>query len=390
MMVINDKYNCCGCGACYQVCPQSCISMKYDDEGFFYPHTNTDLCTNCSLCELTCPTKNDVCNIHPQDTFVSYSLIDNIRQKGSSGGLFQTIAEYVIRSGGIVFGARFDQNWNIIHDYTDTIKGITAFCGSKYLQSNTGNSYKQSKSFLDKGKMVLYSGTPCQIYGLKKYLRKEYANLITIDFVCHGVPSPKVWQSYLDYSISKKGISRQKIAHISFRDKCTGWKRYSLTIKDDQGTKASTPFKKSSYMQLFLRNFILRPSCYNCRFKNGTNISDITLGDFWGVTDIRPDLDDDKGLSILLVNSPKGMEIVSKQTSIICNPMPLSECIHKNPSYNEAVTEPADRPLFWNEFNQDGFVGAIKFLKKNQPSTFSILKYKIKTIFRSLSHKSAL
>lgn len=390
MIVVNDKHNCCGCGACSQTCPLSCVTMKTDKEGFCYPETDTDICTSCGLCETVCPMTGTVDKKKPENTFISYSSDETLRKNGSSGGMFQTIAQKVISLGGIVFGARFDDNWNVVHDYADNKEGITAFCGSKYLQSRIGNSFKQAELFLDKGKTVLFSGTPCQIHGLKKYLKKDYPNLITVDFVCHGVPSPSVWQSYIDFTARRKSIDRKNISSINFRDKCSGWKRYSVTIKDDNNVSESTPFNQNSYMQLFLRDYILRPSCYNCSFKNGANISDVTLGDFWGVNDIHPEWDDDKGLSVCLANSTKGAEILSRLDSTVVNPLPLQDCLHKNPSYYHSAQEPLDRPSFWNSFEENGYNGALAFLKSIKPSAFSTVKFRIKSFFRSLTHPSSL
>lgn len=387
MISITDKHNCCGCGSCQQICPVSCITMKSDVEGFCYPETDTDKCINCNLCEKSCPVIGPVVKKEPENSYYSYSLIEDIRKKASSGGLFQTIADWVIDSGGIVFGARFDKQWNVIHDYSDKSEVVTAFCGSKYLQSRIGDCYKLAKAFLEDAKTVLFSGTPCQIHGLKRFLKKEYKNLITIDFVCHGVPSPAIWQSYLDFTAKKSGIDINRISSINFRDKSTGWKNYSLTIKDYQKCIASTSFRQDSYMQLFLRNYILRPSCYNCKFKDGTNVSDITLGDFWGVSDVLPEIDDNKGLSIVLANTSKGTDILSEIKSIVINPLALQDCIYRNPSYNSSSSEPVDRNTFWNSFYQKEYLGALSFLKSIQPSAFSLMKHRIKTFLRSLLNK---
>lgn len=386
MIVIDNKHNCCGCGACVQICPQSCISMQRDEEGFYYPKTDSLKCSDCGLCEKVCPMMQHLDKNTPEQTYITYSSVEETRKTGSSGGMFQTMAEYVINQGGIVFGARFDKSWNVVHDYTDTLEGLKVFCGSKYVQSHIGESYRQTKTFLENGKTVLFSGTPCQIHGLKCYLRKQYTNLLTIDFICHGVPSPKVWQAYVDYTARKNCLDITQIESICFRNKCSGWKNYSVTLRDKKGVTLQKTFKSDTYMQLFLKDYILRPSCYGCRFKDSTNNSDITLGDFWGVSDIHPEWDDDKGLSVLLVNTSKGAQIVSLLDSVIRHPLSLQECIHKNTSYSVGAQEPAKRPLFWNSFNSKGYDGAVSFLKSIRPSAFSRMKYRIKTLFKSLLH----
>lgn len=386
MTVIDDKHNCCGCSSCVQACPQSCISLQADQEGFLYPATDTARCISCNICEKVCPMTGHVVNRLPEQSYVTYSTKDSVRNCGSSGGMFQTIAEYVVRTGGIVFGARFDEQWNVVHDCSDNIEGIKAFCGSKYMQSRIGQCFRQAKAFLEEGREVLFTGTPCQIHGLKKYLRKEYDNLLTIDFVCHGVPSPAVWQSYLEYTAANSNVAKEQVSSVSFRDKRTGWKQYSLTIGNNGRIISSKTFRKDSYMQLFLHDLTLRPSCYSCRFKNGTNVSDITLGDFWGVTDICPEIDDDCGLSITLANSSKGCRIISELDSAIVRPMTFQECIHKNPSFVRPAQESPDRDSFWNCFRQKGYAGAASFLKSIQPSRFSRLKYGIKIFVRKLLH----
>lgn len=218
MITIKDKQDCCGCGACAQRCPQSCIKMIEDKEGFLYPQINISACINCNLCNKVCPIIN---KNNPQNPIYSYAAIntnDEIRLRSSSGGLFSAFSEAILNQGGIVFGAKFNQNWEVIHGYTETIDNLYQFRSSKYVQSIIGNCYIQTEKFLKTGKIVLFSGTPCQISGLKHFLKKEYENLITVEILCYGVPSPLAWESYLR-SISNK---KSSITDINFRDKSTG------------------------------------------------------------------------------------------------------------------------------------------------------------------------
>ena len=205
MIDIIDKTLCCGCAACVQRCPKQCITLHEDHEGFLYPKVDTETCIDCGLCEKVCPILNEGNKREPLKVYAAINKDEKIRLESSSGGIFTMLAEQTIGEGGVVFGARFDENWQVRLDYTETIEGIAAFRGSKYVQARTENIYQQAEKFLKEGRKVLFTGTPCQIAGLKKFLRKEYANLLAVDFVCHGVPSPKVWAKYLQELLASKG-----------------------------------------------------------------------------------------------------------------------------------------------------------------------------------------
>jgi coenzyme F420-reducing hydrogenase beta subunit len=241
MITLQRKADCCGCNACTQGCHLECISMQEDNEGFLYPKVDVEQCVDCGLCEKICPIINQTEARKPLHVYAAKNRNEEIRKQSSSGGIFTLLAEKIIEDGGVVFGARFDEKWEVMHDYTETKEGLAAFRGSKYLQSRTGNTFQQAKEFLKAGRKVLFSGTPCQIAGLKLFLRKEYDNLITIDFVCHGVPSPKVWRMYFlyltdnqKYTTNYKGgyfAHTKAITEINFRDKTYGWKKFSLTVQ---------------------------------------------------------------------------------------------------------------------------------------------------------------
>lgn len=306
MIQIKQKQDCCGCSACLQICPKQCIFMHTDDEGFRYPEVDTDLCIDCHLCEKVCPVIHQDAPRQPLQVFAAKNPDEKIRIQSSSGGIFMMLAEQIIAEGGVVFGAKFDADWNVVHDYTETCEGLVAFRGSKYLQSQIGESFRQAECFLKKGRWVLFSGTPCQIAGLKKYLRKGYDKLLAVEVFCHGAPSPMVWHQYLREFTEKKNIPFNKMQQICFRDKSTGWKNYSFTISDEQMhyTHLSS---KDDFMRGFLADLYLRPSCYACPAKALKSGSDITLGDFWGIQNVMPDYDDDKGVSAVLLNTEKGV-----------------------------------------------------------------------------------
>lgn len=304
MINIIHKQDCCGCGSCIQKCPKQCISLHEDNEGFLYPQVDTTTCIDCGLCEKVCPFIQPYDKREPIQTLAAINKNEETRMQSSSGGIFTILAEKVINDGGVVFGARFDEKWQVTLDYTESIEGLAAFRGSKYVQARTGETYKQCESFLKEGRKVLYSGTPCQVAGLKHYLRKEYDNLLSVDFVCHGIPSPKVWQMYLE---EVAGIANAR--GVSMRDKREGWKRFNFVLdydKDAQSYTLSSFFGDNDYMNAFLLDMILRPSCYACKAKECRSNSDITIADYWGIQKVRPEMDDEKGTGLVLVHNEKG------------------------------------------------------------------------------------
>lgn len=374
MIEIKEKSSCCGCNACGQICPKQCISMKRDEEGFLYPTVDSTTCINCGLCEKVCPILNQSDSKKPIVVYASKNKDENIRLKSSSGGIFTLLAERIISEGGVVFGAKFDQNWNVIHDYTETYDGINAFRGSKYVQSIIGNNYKLAKQFLDDDRKVLFSGTPCQIAGLKKYLRKEYGNLLTVEVVCHGVPSPMIWEDYLNYRIkqfadkqyinSPSNDSGLTITDIFFRDKTNGWNKYNFriryNIKDSitqhyyQKTEIN-PARLDLYMNGFLNNLYIRPSCYQCIAKQGKSNTDISIADYWNVQSVHKRFDDNKGCGLILLYTNKATEYYN---NISCAVESIKSQYDKAIMYNHAIigsaTAPALRDEFWTLYKISG------------------------------------
>ena len=358
MIKVEKQTDCCGCASCVQVCPKRCISFNEDKEGFRYPFVKKSVCIDCGSCERVCPMLKQHEVKEPQYVYAAKNKNEEIRLASSSGGIFTLLAEKILSEGGVVFGARFNEYWEVVHDYTETVEGLVAFRGSKYLQSRIGNSYQKAKSFSLKGRKVLFSGTPCQIAGLKSYLQKDYANLICVDFVCHGVPSPKVWRRYLKEvarksdknSVSRLFISKTDtlIKSVNFRDKITGWKKFSFTVslsetsvEGEQNTVSqSAIFSENAFMQAFLKNIILRPSCYACRFREGKSGSDITLGDFWGIDKLRPEVDDDLGVGLIMINSDKVSSIYSSVSNDFIE-MTYDDAKKHNPSiYSSSKVHP--------------------------------------------------
>ncbi|OPJ55311.1 Coenzyme F420 hydrogenase/dehydrogenase, beta subunit C-terminal domain [Alkalithermobacter paradoxus] len=324
--------DCMGCHGCLNICPENCISMEEDKEGFLYPKVDYGICINCNHCINVCPIINKTLVENNPSAYACINNNEEIRLASSSGGIFTLVAEYVIDKGGIVFGACFNNRFELEHDYVKTRKELSKLRGSKYLQSKVGNSYNKAKYFLDSGTKVLFTGTPCQIEGFKAFLgRKKYDNLITIDIICHGVPSPKVWRKYVEFRERKADSLTQR---ISFRLKNEGWKRYSVSFSFKNNTEYRRNLNEDLYMKAFLKDVCLRPSCYDCEFKTLNRQSDITLADFWGIGNILPEMDDDKGTSLVFINSEKGRKIFNS----ISGDMKFKEVdIYEAVKYNSAA-----------------------------------------------------
>lgn len=310
MITITNKAKCCGCGACAQVCPKACITMKPDAEGFLYPTPYPQICVQCGICEQVCPVLNaEDMGENVMQTIVGYHRQMETRLASSSGGIFSLIAESVLQQGGKVYGVSFDENFQAHHIGIDNISSLQSLQGSKYMQSRIEQTYQQVRSDLQTGRLVLFSGVACQIAGLKHYLKQDYSNLITIDVLCHGVPSPLVWKNYLEWQSSKY---QDDVKTVFFRKKNQGWKHYEVELHFSHGEVYHQPFYHDPFMRLFLSNICLRPSCYQCCFKTLERQSDITLGDCWGIQDYLPQMDDDQGTSVILIHTECGHKIISQ------------------------------------------------------------------------------
>ena len=309
------KKDCTGCSVCLNVCPHKCISMQTDNEGFWYPNVDASKCVECGKCVRVCPVLQSENNAKEENTtkvYAAYNIDMEQRTQSSSGGIFYLLAQWVLEQGGVVFGARFKGS-EVVHDYVEDIAELPVLLGSKYVQSWIGDVYEKVKEFVSKGRIVLFAGTPCQVEGLKKLVGNK-ENLILVDFICHGVPSPAVWSRYLKEQ--KKDLGIQSIRRISFRDKKVGWKNFSMRIDYKDTDKSDREYvetlKEDKYLRGFLNDLYLRPSCYDCRFKKIERESDITLADFWGVENILPTWDDDKGMSLIMVHSEQGLRLFDK------------------------------------------------------------------------------
>jgi coenzyme F420-reducing hydrogenase beta subunit len=358
MLTIINKKDCVGCYACSNICPQNCISMESDEEGFGYPKVDYEKCIECSLCIKVCPNINKVIIHNEPSACACINNNEAIRLESSSGGLFSLIAEQVIEDGGVVFGASFNKELEVEHSFVETKEELGKLRGSKYVQSRIGETYKKAKEILDLGRKVLFTGTPCQIGGLKSYLGKSYSNLLCVDIVCHGVPSPLVWKKYVDYRQEKAGSAVQR---ISFRRKDDGWKRYSVSFLFKNNTEYRETMDKDLFMRAFLKDVCLRPSCYACGFKTIHRQSDITLADFWGIQNILPDMDDDKGTSLIFVNSKAGQAIIEQIVDKMqYKEVDIVEAVRYNPAAIKSAVANPHREKFFEELDKLTFDELVK------------------------------
>ena len=307
MIEITDKTKCCGCGGCMNICPKHCISMKADEEGFLYPAIDKTVCVNCGLCERVCP----ILNYQPesyceQSAYLVQNKDEGVRRESTSGGAFTAIARYVLEKDGVVFGAAFDEKFYVHHTYTTDAKELWRFRNSKYVQSDTENTFSIAEQFLKEGRLVCYSGTPCQIEGLKRYLREEYDNLLMVDVVCRAVPSPLVWQKYLEYH----KVSENRPDRILFRDKFYGYKYSTMSLIYHGKNRYHAGAQLDPYLRAFFSEICDRPSCHSCPFKKRFRVSDLTLWDCFSVFRFDKKMDDDKGVTRVLCHTEKGKQII--------------------------------------------------------------------------------
>lgn len=346
--------------------------MQEDEEGFLYPHVDKENCINCGLCEKVCPVINQSEPHKPLKVYAAKNPNEEIRMASSSGGIFTLLAERTINNGGVVFGAKFNDKWEVVHDFTETVEGIAPFRGSKYVQSTIGDNFQKAEQFLKQGREVLFTGTPCQIAGLHKYLRKDYSNLIAVDVVCHGVPSPLVWREYL-----KEISGNETLKSISFRDKSTGWKSYSTkyAFKDKCIMQKAS---KDIYIQGFLKNLYLRPSCYACPSKAGKSESDITIADYWGIQVKHQELDDDKGVGLILVNNEKGLSLF-RVLNIDIQETSYEDAFIGNQMIERSVISSKYRMKFWHNYEING-IGEIAIMC-NKIKSISHIKERLRKFY---------
>ena len=308
--MLPERDLCTGCGACAAVCPKDCITMTGDAEGFLYPKIDQARCVDCKQCEKICPVFRQPKVAETVQFVAARNTDSHVRQESSSGGVFTAVAQEVLREGGAVCAAVYNEDFGVEHRIAFTVEELAPMRGAKYVQSHAGHLFRNLKALLTDGKPVMFVGTPCQCAALRSYLGREYENLLLVDLICHGVPAPGVWSAYLDRR-RKLDADGQNLTSVNLRDKTTGWSRYAYSVRIgySDGTSYLMPQQRDRYMNGFVGNLFLRPSCGRCSFKGIGRCSDLTLGDCWGIWDSHPEFDDNKGTSLLMIQSPKGQRL---------------------------------------------------------------------------------
>ena len=344
MNVTQKTDNCTGCGMCTAICPSSAIQMQPDERGFLHPNVDTAKCTDCNFCARKCPVTTPPQVSAHTDLLTGYAKDETLLPSSSSGAIFPVLAAEIIRRGGIVFGAAFDKNFNVVHTTSETLPELISLCSSKYVQSRIpADCYLQTKKALADGRWVYFSGMPCQVAALKNYLGREYETLITQDTACHSVPSPMVWK---DYAAALEKQHGGKLTCFSFRNKANGWEDYYIRAEFDSSKVFQQPATENPYQRGFLKGLYSRNSCFSCRFKGVERCSDITLADYWGVKGIQSEAHNPQGTSLILLHNDKGRALLESCR----DKLQIITAADGAFAYNPAVLTPIQKPTRYDEF----------------------------------------
>lgn len=354
------KDQCNGCSACFSICPQKCINMQPDNEGFLYPTIIENNCINCELCYNTCPSNDKDKNItenNKNELYACWLSNDNLRSISSSGGAFSALSFKVLEKNGLIVGVCYSHDFKQVnHSIIHNINELDKFRRSKLVQSNKKDIFQKTKDLLEKKKLVLFTGTPCEIAGLNSYLKKKYNNLITIDLICGCVASPKVYKNYIDFLETKY---KSKVLSVNFKDKSIGWQERSIRIDFENGEVYKNSTDDDPYIVSFHSRYNIRPSCFKCKFRGLERPSDITLGDFWGIKYLNNKIDDNKGISFVMINTKKGKNLLN-ETKDIMNLNKIRLDINKySKKYNVSLTK---SPAYIDTINREDFFSDLEVL----------------------------
>ena len=373
---------CCGCGACEQICPTQAIHLKINEEGFAYPVIEEKLCVNCGICVKKCQCIKEISVIKCAEEPRVYAAVNNDPQnlkRSSSGGVAFLLGKYIIEQKGVVFGAAYDEEMNIVHKKVETEDELWRLQGSKYAQSIIGRTYRETEESLKQGKKVLFMGTPCQIGGLYHFLGQNYPQLYTMDVICYGVPSSGIYKDYIKWKEKK---AKGKIKNINFRSKIIGWGDSVTEIEFLNKRTRRCGSDEDEWYQTFISHVATRESCHHCKYTNFQRMSDITVGDFWGIEKYKPDMDCKAGISKILVNTNKGRELFDGIVPYIWyEEMDAEAAIRPNLQHPPKRSD--KRKQFFEDYKAEGFYKA--FMKNvRKPIPFKIyIKRRLKIAIKN-------
>lgn len=355
MIIDNDE--CTGCGLCEQICPKNAIRLQKNDEGFLYPVIDKVKCINCNLCNRLCPQTHSIRLNEPNKVFGSKLKSESLRKRSSSGGLATALSSYIIENNGIVYGAVFDKDFKVVHKRCSNTHDIADLAGTKYVQSDLNNCFFKIANDLKNSRLVLFIGTPCQVSGLLRFIefkKIDSTKLYTVDLICHGVPSPEIFKKYIVWLRDIYG----DFNNYQFRDKSISWHGTNISIATGDKKIINTR-ELRTYSDLYFSGFITRPSCHNCHYTNKCRVSDITLGDFWGIDKIDKNFADETGVSIVFINSKKGNYIFSKISEVLLfKEFDINQCWQ--PQLCEPPKKNRNRTVFWKDYKKRNAVFVLK------------------------------
>lgn len=377
---------CTGCHACAAICPKKCIDMQDTGEGFLFPVIHTETCIQCNRCEEACPVLCMPDKSRHTQAFAVKNKDDVEREKSTSGGVFPLLARTILDADGIIYGAAYDNDFSVSHIAVEDSGNLPFLQGTKYVQSTVGRIFPEVKDHLKAGRQVLFSGTPCQCAGLRAFLGKGYENLMLVDLICHGVPSPKVWQTYIDYRARKENGGKRPVK-INMRSKVNGWSRYSTEFDYGNGKIARSQNSEDPFIRAFVGNICLRSSCSECLAKGTERCTDLTLGDYWGIWSQHPEFNDEKGTSIVFVHSAKGMAALNRmkgQTEWL--EISIEDAYRENMSMMSSSKAHEKRKDFLDKVTSDNFGDIVKeyfpLVSAKKPGVWDRVKGKLTGLIR--------
>ena len=344
---------CTGCGMCVAACPAAAVKMQPDAQGFWHPVVDSAACIDCGLCTRKCPVSTPLQTSVHTDVLTGYAKDEALMSQSSSGAIFPILAAEIIRRGGLVFGAAFDEQFHVLHTAAENKERLSALCSSKYVQSRIpADCYLQVKKSLADRRWVYFSGVPCQIAALKSYLGREHETLITQDIACHSVPSPMVWK---DYTATLERQYDGNLTRFSFRNKANGWEGYYICAEFDNSKEFRQPATENPYQRGFIKGLYSRSSCFSCRFKGIERCSDITLADYWGVKGIQPEAYNPQGTSLILLHSDKGRALLESCKDKLQITTAADSAFTFNPAVLTPIPKPARYDEFWVGYGKEPF-----------------------------------